>query len=444
MSEAPSVPAARGGRRRLVWGALLGLALVGGGLGVVLALRSGRRPPPVPSPDLTGADPAISAAVGRARARAEAEPRSADAWGHLGMVLLANSYTGESVACFTEAERLDAGEPRWPYYRGVALLSNSPHEAALALRRAVERSAPEEDGPRLRLAEVLLDLGRTAEAEPLLRQVLAEAPDNARAHLDLGLLLQGRSDGGLDHLRRAAAAPATARQAHTALAEAALRGGDREGAERERRRAAESPASPPLEPWLVEMRSLWVGRKASLARASEALQQGRAGAALGLMRQTVQEYPADATAWTYLGRGLLLQGQPVPAEQALRQAVEHGPDLMWAHFYLGVALLTQGRPGDAAGCFRTATRLKPADAGAWFNLGLCLQKQGRRAEAADAFRTALRYKPDFLPARTALAELLLHEGRRAEAVEQLEAALRLKPDDAHARGLLEKARSSTP
>src|SRR5262249_12947254 len=81
---------------------------------------------------------------------------SADAWGRLGQALLANGLENDAAACFAQAERLDPRQKRWPYYLGMALHENDPEAAVAAYRRA--------DGPRLKMAETLIAMGRPCAA----------------------------------------------------------------------------------------------------------------------------------------------------------------------------------------------------------------------------------------------------------------------------------------
>src|SRR5947209_2071851 len=96
------------------------------------------RVPEPPEVSLTSVDAAVVAAVEVAREKVRDSPRSADAWGLLGMVLVANDFRAPALVCLAEAERFAPQEPRWPYYQGVALYLGDPDAALPKLRRAVE------------------------------------------------------------------------------------------------------------------------------------------------------------------------------------------------------------------------------------------------------------------------------------------------------------------
>ena len=77
--------------------------------------------PPPPAVSLEGLDAGVAQSIADAQRSLQKSPRSAEAWGRLGMVLAAHAFRPQAVQCFTEAERLAPGEPRWPYFRGVML-----------------------------------------------------------------------------------------------------------------------------------------------------------------------------------------------------------------------------------------------------------------------------------------------------------------------------------
>jgi tetratricopeptide (TPR) repeat protein len=430
----------RSSLRRLVLVVAVVLILLA--IGVIAGVWRGRRPvSPLPEPDLAGADPAVSAAVESAQAAVRRVPRSADAWGRLGMVLAAHGFYPESVTCFAEAQRLDPGEPRWPYFQGVMLTLSDRDAALIPLRRTIELCKPGVLAPRLRLADVLIGQGHTREAEEVFREVLAREAENPHAHLGLGRLAYQRNDwpGSLTHLDHAALSPLTRKAARILLAEVHQRRGDRVAAEREQRVASDLPADPePPDPWIEQLEQLRVGQQAKLALASRLLQQERITEAVVLLEQLVRAYPASASAWLGLGRALIQQERYRAAEQALSEAARLDANRVEVQFYLGVALFQQGRPREAATFFRRATELRPDYALAQYNLGHCLKGQGDRGGAIAAFQATVRYKPHHAQAHTNLGELLAQEGQHGLAVQHLRLAVELDPSDARAKALLDQ------
>ncbi len=170
---------------------VLGLVGIGVSAGYYLWHERPARPPVL---DLAGVDPAVVALVESAQAKVKQTPGDAQAWGLLGMVLYANDFTAESADCFRQAARLDTREPRWPYYRAVALTSVDPDVALAELRRAVDLWGDAEIMPRLRLAGLLLEQGQNEQSENQFSFVLRQLPNNPLAHLGLARLAAQRNN----------------------------------------------------------------------------------------------------------------------------------------------------------------------------------------------------------------------------------------------------------
>src|SRR5262245_54107817 len=98
--------------------------LVIGVFGGLQIWRSTAPPPPVVN--TSGFDPVISAAIADARKRVLRSPRSADARGRMGMVLLAHQLHAESSQCFMQASSFAPDDPRWPYLLGMAQIRDNP------------------------------------------------------------------------------------------------------------------------------------------------------------------------------------------------------------------------------------------------------------------------------------------------------------------------------
>ena len=108
------------------------------------------------------------------------QPRSAAAWGELGMILFAHDLYADAAPVLGRAEQLDAADPRWPYLQGLALLFSDPEAVLPCLQRAAAR-AGRELAPTVRLAEALLEQGQVEEAAQHFQRVLERQPDHPRA-----------------------------------------------------------------------------------------------------------------------------------------------------------------------------------------------------------------------------------------------------------------------
>jgi tetratricopeptide (TPR) repeat protein len=402
---------------------------------------------PVPAVDQTDIDPAVLRLISGARTAVVEAPRSAEAWGRFGKVLLAHEFSDEALVCFAQAEALDPREPRWPYHQGIILSQGKPDAAIPKLQRAVAACDNDPDAPRLRLAEILLAQGRPGDAEDQWQRLLRRDPAHARGHLGLARLAYQRSDleQSLAHLNFALNGSRTRKAAHFLLAEVYERRGDKGAAEQESRRAA---ALPDDEGWPdrfdEEVKQLRTGRQVFLARADVLMRQGRVAEAIALLQQTVKDYPDSSSGWLLLGTAFLAKHDLGGAEEALRTASRLASDSVEIAFYLGNVRFLRGDHREAAAYFRQAVQLKPDFALAYYNLGHCLMRLGDRDGAIAAFRSAVSCKPDYADAHVTLGELLAQTGQGAEALAHLRDAAQLNPRDPRVKKLLGQLLPSFP
>ena len=191
----PAAPEARPvGRRRGRFCGLLAIAiltLVGGAVCLWWQLRPAAAPPAIPPPVPPNIqDAEIRELIETTRQDVLDHRPSADAWGRLGMVLLAQLFDIDADRCFAEAARLDPGDARWPYARGLMALKRHPDNALPFLRQAIaDESRPEIlSDYSMQLAEALLERREIDEAEGLFHQWYDSDPNNLRAAYGLGLI----------------------------------------------------------------------------------------------------------------------------------------------------------------------------------------------------------------------------------------------------------------
>src|SRR5262249_2730842 len=149
------------------------LASVVAVLGAAIAfLSSTRRTPPAPPEPpaiaFEGVEKPVIDAITAAQEQVREKPNSEEAWGQLGKLLLTHYFFAQADQCFAQAEKLNYKQPRWPYFRGIALLNRDNRRALAHLRRAAELGDlydPGVSSTRLRLAETLMQEGETEEAE---------------------------------------------------------------------------------------------------------------------------------------------------------------------------------------------------------------------------------------------------------------------------------------
>src|SRR5262245_32690792 len=144
----PAQPARR--LRHWPWW-LAGGLMMAAGLATFQYWRATAPPPPVV--DVAGFDREVVAAILQARQAALSSPRSAQARGRMGMVLLAHEVRAPARQCFAQAAALAPRDPRWPYLLGLAQLVDNPMAALTNLERAVRLFPETESAPRLKLAD---------------------------------------------------------------------------------------------------------------------------------------------------------------------------------------------------------------------------------------------------------------------------------------------------
>jgi tetratricopeptide (TPR) repeat protein len=441
----PAVPLRPRRRRWAVW------------LGVVLLLAVGavggwwwhRRAETVEPPMVSGVqDAEVRQAIDRARQRVLDQPRSASAWGLLGMVLLAHRFDREADDCFAEACRLDPTHARWPYARGLIALKRDPDRALPLLRQAAAGNASSEDRTaiRLQLAEALLERQEVDEAERLFREEWQQRPNNARAAFGLGLIALAHGDAA--SARKFLTAAQSNEYAHkrstVQLAALARNQGDLAAAQTYEQEAAalvDDPRWP--DPILDEAARLRVGRRGREREIDDLEKQHRYGEAVKAYLDELRQHP---TPWACIGAGknLARLHNYEKALPLLRQAVRLDPDNGQAHFALAQTLFTRAEkewhqaPGSAAikDWFREAiehacrtTELKPDHAMAYLFWGLSLKHLGEPAAAVAPLRQGVACRPEMIELQLALGEALLESKQSAEAETYLQNAQRLDPKD---------------
>lgn len=452
----PPQPPSRRSRRLLV------LACLVAAIGAVGAWWwYSRTPPVIPPvpPDIT--DSEILQAIEGARTKVAAAPKSADAWGQLGMVFLAHVHDQEAEQCFAEAARLAPADPRWPYGRAVVHVKRDPDVAIRYLRQAAGGPPSETRSvARLQLAELLVDRRELDEAEKLFREERDNAPGNVRAVFGLGLVAVARGDEPVatDLFTLARQSRYARKRATAQLARLALARGDRDAAARLEKEAVPPPDPSWPDPFVEASRGLLAGRRARTEEASRLEQEGRFAEAAELFLNEVREH-STPRAYSGAGINLLRAGQVQEAVPLLREGVRLAPDDAQAHYYLALALFTwaeaqqQRSPGskqvreafaEVRDHARRATEVKPDHAQAYLFWGLSLKHLGEQKDSVEPLRKGVACRPEEFELQLALGEALLATGQQREAERHLENARQLDPKDPRPPQALERVRGKKP
>jgi tetratricopeptide (TPR) repeat protein len=443
---------------------LIGLAVLlvlGTALGAYLRWPAAAPVPPEIPHD--GLEPAVIRVAEEARGALMENPRSADAWGYLGRVLLANGACADvSLVCFLQAERLAPDNTRWPYLAGLQLLELSRPEDALAkLERAValgERRHSAIAAPRLALADTLRTLGRVDEAAIHYRQALARDPEDPRAHFGLGMgafALEQWQEARVQ-FESCVHNHKTRKRASARLATICQRLNDTSNADFYARLATRLPIDAGwTDPFTDEDAHLAV-RKEDRTRMIQVMEdKGLLPNAVALLRVLIAENPQEYRLHMDLGRLLAKMGQYEAAEKEVAEARRLGPDNIDVVHLMGLLLFKKGETlwltdgGDrehasslfeaSIGCERRVLAIRPDHGLAHAYLGLSLKFLDRKTDALAAFRQAVHCNPELADTQLFLGLALAEAGNLSEARVHLDQALRLATeDDARPRAALEQ------
>ena len=464
------------------------------GIGAWLWFRATPVTPPMPA-GIQEAE--VERAIEEARRQVLSKRDSAEAWGHLGLLLLAHQFDREADFCFTQAARLDPKVPMWPYARASIAVKRDPEQVVPLLRQAEAVGEAWPDDARavlgLALAEVLLEQGNLDEAEEHFRQEQSRTPGHARAALGLGLIAaaRGNKQAAQEFLTSARANVFARKRATVRLASLARASGDKAAADAFELEVAEWPADPPWpDPLRDTLARLEVGRRARARMAAMLEQQYKHAEAAQLYLQQLQEQP---TLEAYVGAGLNLArlkdyDRALPL---LRKAVQLDPDSANSHYPLALVLFGRAEralqatrfsllaattaaasspalgqdpflaasalfPGrielappvgpvkewfqEAIAHAQRAAELRPDHAEAYLFWGLALKHLGNPAAAVTPLKKGVACRPTSFELQLGLGEVLLETGQAHEAQTHLELAQRLDANDSRVAQALVRLR----
>jgi predicted O-linked N-acetylglucosamine transferase (SPINDLY family) len=212
-----------------------------------------------------------------------------------------------------------------------------------------------------------LEAGRLADAELMLRAVIAMAPHYTPAWMSLGLALQRTEN------------VAAAVDCFANLTQ--------------------------LDPNMFDG---WIQLSNSLSLL------GRKREAAAALTSAAQCNPTPAI-YEMVAKLHLEAGNGQDAITAATKAFELDPSSASIAHLLGFLHLQQSQRGEAAACFRRSTELAPELADPWAHLGIALQLQGQLEDAHRAYSHALELVPSHRLAALNLASLLMTRGALAES-----------------------------
>jgi tetratricopeptide (TPR) repeat protein len=412
------------------------------------------------------------------------EPGRVSALLKLGLVALGSSDAPKAEQRFRQAVAMAPKSEPVHLFLAVALARQGKFAAAIPVaEEALRLSGGRDVDAKFVLAGFYFEVGRLAESEYLLDQVLAVQPESNQVLLFAGLvkLDLGKTDEASVLLERLAVRDPQSLWARLGRAIVQRNRGQLAQARVELETLVKVSPDWPLA-HLHLGQTLLMQRQRDLAlKAFE--QAERTSKDYGYVRLRVARIllaggypdPAIERAQSLLSnpavapaaRGLLVQAylarkEPEQAERVLRDAVGATRDDTTAVLQLGQFYLTRGRPREALAQFDRAATIRPdapqpqagrAEAYAALNepgpsvaaaerfvviqgqspdsllfLATINQRLGRNADAEKAYRQALAKAPKHLGAMLRLAALYDRMGRSAEAVKLLDEAAAAHPE----------------
>jgi len=400
---------------------------------------------PIPTPDLSRADEVVRRNLGEARSNLGATlaqslvppgvPDSdlAASYGQTGGYYLAHKLWVAAEACYTNAERLDPKDPRWPYYLGYRYEQDAqPELAAAAYARALGLN-PDLAVARLRLGLVYLSLDRLDEAVPLLTAAAEDPGLRGAALYGLGRTAQARRDpaAAVPLFEKALSLDPDATQIHYSLAMAYRALGKVDAARVHLAKRGDGEPRIP-DPLVDDLAKLLSGARTLYYRGIEALRDGHFDVAVTAFTEALGLEPGNVNARVTLARALYLAGSPSGAAAQLTEALGHDPNHPLGLFLMGALLEEHGDEAGALGRYRQVLAADPPHGGAHHALGNAFMRSGDYTGAAVHYAAAHAAVPQNAPAAHMQAMALVRLGpeRHAEARAVLASALADHPEDA--------------
>jgi tetratricopeptide (TPR) repeat protein len=460
VSSVMPLPAPRPSNRKrqlLLLALALALLLLGGGSAGWWWFHRPVLDPPIPDGIQ---EEEVRQLIEQQRDKIRANPRSANAWGELGMTLLSHLFDREADRCFAEAARLDPSAARWPYARSLIALKRDPDQAVPLLRQAANSAGtswPQYRATvRLQLGEALLERQNLDEAEALFRDELRREPGDPRAALDLGLVLlaRGEEEEAGAMLTLARSSPNAKKTATAQLAALARSRHETALADELAKEASALPADLPWpDPILDEAFRIQVGKRGRFRIGEQLERQHLYAEAAQVYLEMIEKDPGNARAYVLAGINFARLKDYDRALPLLHQGIRLDPESANAHYTLALAQFSRAEreSAETPSSSRTrewfqealehairATELKPDHAGAFMVWGLSLKHLGDLPGALVPLRRGIACRPEDFELQLALGEVLLATGNVQEAREHLENAQRLDTQDPRLRKALER------
>lgn len=288
-------------------------------------------------------------AVAALRLAVRRDPHSAEAWRALGDQLVLLGEGAEADAAYAEQIRCSVNDPRLQR-AALALCSNDLPIAERILKDHLKAHPTDVAAIRM-LAELAWRIGRSRDAENLLRRAVELAPGFAPARFNLATLLYrtARTPEAIEELQRLVTLDPDNVASRNLLAAALGRVGDVAEAVRHYEHALAR---------LPDATKIWLSYGHSLKTI------GRQADSVAAYRRCIAQEPGFGEAWWSLAnlKTVRLDAADIAAmEQALARPGLGAEDRYHLHFALGKALEDAGEDARAFGHYEEGNRLRLAE-----------------------------------------------------------------------------------
>ena len=411
-----------------------------------LGIRAEPALPPVALPDLSRLSASAREQVRERYASLQALHTTADAnpapaalanaYGAVGVILMAAEFVDAAAISYLHAQALAPGDPRWPYYLGhLHSMRQDQAQAAAAFERALELR-PSDVATLVWLGRTYFDRGQPEVAERLFIHAAALDPSSAGALSGVGRAALARQNfrRATEYLEQALAVEPRASSVHYPLAMAYRALGRVDEAETHLQRRGDG--EPTLrDPLMEAVYNLLPSAMVFEGRGVQALRDGRSAEALDAFRQGLDLEPNNPSLRQRLATALAITGDTRGAVEELEETLRRTPDFARAHFSLAAILELSGRHREAARRYVTALEYEPSYVAARMGLAEALRSDGRLEESLSHYAQVVEAEPGFAEAWIGRADALVRLRRYREAHEWLAEARVVHPDRPELSGL---------
>ena len=304
------------------------------------------------------------------------------------------------------------GESRGAVNDIFRLINSGQVEIAKSRCRSYLDKNPDDINVLGLLGAILLKLGRSDDARPILEKTIGLEPNFAKPHEDLGMLyLQaGEAQKAVGYFQDAIRLDGSQAGAYSGLAKAHARLGDNEAAEEARNEYLKlSPVAQ------------------ALVQANKLIAAGQSDRAEKICNDLSKQQPNNTEVLRLLARIASDDGRHLIAEGLLKRILKLSASDYRRYIDLGLYLGERSRYPEAVEVLEKAVSLEPGVITSQQRLGDFLAIIGRSADALSVYETALRLDSNYPPALVGRGHMLRILGRKDEAVKSYETGITIRP-----------------